>query len=136
MLLHEIHCDLPANNQILPTLPSLVFLTSTPDHLLSFPFPSLATATTLGTLHAFSVPCATSQRFADVFVAKPAQIQTEENQGMQKELPLPARPLCLLVWWTSSRSDSVWSSVPRPQPIQQDIQVGCKREKQAFLITS
>lgn len=84
MLHHETRCDLPANNQLLPTLLSPVLLTNTPDGLLSFPFPALLTTTTLGTPHAFSLSCATSQRLDDVCVAKPAQIQTEEKQGMQK----------------------------------------------------
>lgn len=44
----------------------------------------------------------------------------------------PFQPLYPLVWWISSRDDSVWSSVPRPQPFQREPQVGDKRQNQVF----
>jgi len=71
-----------------------VLLTNTSDGLLSFPLPALLTPTALGILHAYCLSCATSQRFADVCVAKSVQIQTEQKQGMQKGA-IPSSQTCL-----------------------------------------
>lgn len=85
MLHHETWCYLPANNELLPTLLSLVPRTNTPDGLLSFPFPPLLMgAIALGILHAFSLSYATSQRLPYACTGKPAQIQIKEKQEMQK----------------------------------------------------